>query len=126
MARSVEVRENDGDKIKRFVRDYWPLAVTIAGAAGIVGAAVWMTARYLRESKKRDQMYDKSLETVEKEIEGGTSQSAALLESGVYLGKISGNEGSQAASDLASSMEKGEEREAFGVLREIIEIDKKK
>ncbi len=126
MARRVEVRETDTDKVKRFVKDYWPLAVTIAGAAGVVGAAVWMTARYLRESKKRDRLYDKSLETVENEIESGTSQSAALLESGLYLGKISGEEGARAVTELAGGMEEGDEKEAFGVLREIIEIDKKK
>lgn len=125
MTRRVEVKENEVEKTRRFVKKYWPLAVGIAGAAGVVGAAVWLTARYLRESKKRDQLYDKALETVENEIESTTSQSAALLESGSYLGKISGEEGRRAISELAESSEKQEDKDAFEVLRDVIDIDQK-
>lgn len=126
MTRRVEVKETDVDKVKRFVRDYWPLAVTVAGAAGVVGAAVWMTARYLRESKKRDRLYDKALETVEKEVAATDSQSAVLLETGSYLGKISGEEGKQAIDDLGRNIETEKEKEAFAVLQEVIGMEKKK
>lgn len=126
MTKRVEAIENEPDKTKKFVKKYWPLAVAIAGAAGLVGAAVWLTARYLRESKKRDLLYDKALETVENEIEATSSQSAALLESGSYLGKISGDEGRKAITELANSTEDQEDKEAFEVLKDVIALEKKK
>lgn len=126
MTKRVEGTESEPDKTKKFVKKYWPAAIAIAGAAGLVGAAVWLTARYLRESKKRDELFDNALETVEDEVEATDSQATALLASGSYLGKISGEEGRQAVADLGRNTETQEEKEAFEVLKEVIDIGKKK
>jgi hypothetical protein len=125
MTRRVEVRENEIEKTKRFVKKNWPLAVAIAGAAGLAGAAVWLTARYLRESKKRDAKYDGALEVVENEVETTTSESAALLESGSYLGKISGEEGERAIDELAENTESLEGKDAFEVLKDVVRMGKR-
>lgn len=126
MARKVEVEVSGLDKTKKFIEKNWPLAVTIAGAAGLVGASIWLTARYLREKKKRDSLYDEALRTVEKEVEATSSELAVILETGSFLGQISGDEGKQAIDELAVNTDSEEGKEAFQVLKEVIETDKKK
>lgn len=126
MMRKVEVRYNEIEKTKLFVDKYWKTALLIAGAAGVVGAAVWMTARYLREKKQRDVLYDQALENVENEVESTSSEASVILNTGSYLGQISGDEGRQAIADLANSTENEDDKVAFQVLREVIDIEKKK
>ena len=98
----------------------------IAGGAGLVGAAVWLTARYLRESKKRSRLKELELLNVEREVEASSDQMAVLLETGTYLGDISGEDGKKALVELVESTDNDQAKEALEVLREVISVDGKK
>ena len=126
MSRKIEVEYNDLEKTKKFVEKNWRIALVIAGAAGAVGEAIWLTARYLREKRKRDINHESALRMIEDEVEASKGKTAVVLETGTYLGQIAGEEGEVAMSELSSQMEEGEAKEALEVLKSVITANRKK
>jgi len=126
MASKNETETGGTENTKSFIKNYWPKAMMIAGGAGLVGAAVWLTARYLRESKKRSRLKELELLNVEREVEASSDQMAVLLETGTYLGDISGEDGKKALVELVESTDNDQAKEALEVLREVISVDGKK
>ena len=122
MSKRVEIEARASEKVRKFVNKNWPVAVGIVGAAGVVGAAVWLTARYLRQKKRRDVLFDQGLEQIEYEVQNVSNEPAALLESGSYLGKLAGVEGAKAVDELANSAETEELKEALSVLKEVMSM----
>jgi len=114
MLRLNESEPNNTETTKAFIENNWSKALMLAGAAGMVGAAVWLTARYLRFSKKRT------------EVELGSDETSVILETGTYLGDISGEEGRKALIDLAKNMDDEQAIEALKTLREVLNVTKKK
>ncbi len=81
-----------------------------------------MTARYLREKKKRESEEEKALKLVEKEVEASSSPSTVLLETGTYLGEISGEDAKKALIELAKEMDDEQAKEALELLKNVIDI----
>ncbi|KKT72325.1 MAG: hypothetical protein UX02_C0009G0002 [Candidatus Moranbacteria bacterium GW2011_GWC1_45_18] len=126
MLRLNESEPNNTETTKAFIENNWSKALMLAGAAGMVGAAVWLTARYLRFSKKRTEIEDRNLRLVENEVELGSDETSVILETGTYLGDISGEEGRKALIDLAKNMDDEQAIEALKTLREVLNVTKKK
>ncbi len=114
-----------GEPTKKFIEKYWPTALAVAGAAGAIGGAIWLTARYLREKKNKTKAQDITLECIESEVEMSQSETVALLETGTYLGEVSGEEGKRALIELANQMDDEEAVQALELLKEVIKIGKK-
>ena len=126
MPKKMEVEQSTGEQTKKFIEKYWPTALAVAGAAGAIGGAIWLTARYLREKKNKSLAQDNTLKNIETEVEMTENEGVVLLETGTYLGDVSGEEGKKALMDLASQMDDDEAVQALELLREVIEIGKKK
>ncbi len=126
MPKKMEYEPGAGEKTKRFIEKYWPTALAVAGAAGAIGGAIWLTARYLREKKNKSEALDNTLKNIETEVEMSGNETVALLETGTYLGEVSGEEGKRALIELASQMDDEEAKEAFDLINEVIKIGKKK
>jgi len=110
-------------KTGEFIKKNWPIALVIAGSAGAIGAAVWLTARYLREKEKRNDLDDQALRLIESEVEVTSDPTVVLLETGTYLGQITGHEANQAALELAMISDDPEAKEAFSILGKVNMID---
>lgn len=119
---SSEKEGGGSEKTRKFIDTYWSKALIVAGAAGAIGAAVWLTARYLREKKKREAREDNALELVENEVGAGNAPSTVLLETGTYLGEVSGGEAKSALIELAREMDDTQAKEALELLRKVIDI----
>lgn len=83
--RSKEFGEQ-GEATREFVHKYWPLAVVATATA--VGAAVWLTARYLRSKKQREEHVEANLKQAQREATIPLDDTAMLLEVGAYLPTI--------------------------------------
>lgn len=111
-------------KTKEFLKKHWPIAV-VAGTT-IVGAAIWLTARYIRNKNKRSIAQDRELSLIEEEAVEGKDPSIILLETGSYLGKVAGDEAEQAARTLAEHIESEEVKETLITLSQITKQSKRK
>lgn len=112
-------RHNEGmssGKTKEFVRDHWPLALLATGT--VVGAAIWITARYLRKRKARDQEIDLGLAQAENEAII-TSPDVALLELGTFVTQLTGEEAVHAANELEEHLPDSEAQDAMATLGQI-------
>ncbi len=117
-----EKEGNSPEKTKKFIEKNWSTALLVAGAAGVIGATVWLTARYLREKKKREAKEEHALKLVEKEVEASSSPSIVLLETGTYLWEVSGEDAKKALIELAMEMDDDQAKEALELLHNVIEI----
>ena len=115
-----------GGKTKEFIKKNWPIALAVSGAAGVVGATVWLTARYLRNKKQREIQIDAVLKGVEDEIEATSDGTVAMLETGTYLGEIAGEEGLIATDELADQADDPETKAALKMLKEVIVQNKRR
>jgi len=125
----IEQKQETGEhsnKTREFVRKNWPVALVVAGAAGAIGAAVWMTARYLREKSIREAKEEHELLLIEKDVERMTDPTVIMLESGAYLGQLTGNEAKEAAAELAQYTEDEEAKDALNVLEQVTSFESKK
>ena len=113
------------EKVDDFVRRYWPVALAAVGVASTIGAAVWLTARYLRERKNCDERLDKALANLEEEALCSTDDSALLLESGTYLARVSGFDAVRAAQELASHVPDENGSEVIETLGGIADVELK-
>lgn len=119
MPKKESLETGEDRKAKDFVKKNWPLALAFAGAAGAVGAAVWLTARYLREKKKREALEDEALRLAEIEVEQMSDPTAVMLETGSYLGEVSGDEAVSAAEELSHNTDDPDARDALQVLKHV-------
>lgn len=125
MSRTVEIERSGSEKVARFVKKNWPIAVGIVGAAGVVGAAVWLTTKYLREKRNGDARYNQALKQIGEEVTSVMNEPAALLESGAYLGRVAGAEGAKAVEELAEGTETEECKDALMVLKDVMALSEK-
>ncbi len=120
--RKITVEE---DGFGEFVKKYWPIGLAVAGA-GAVGAAIWMTARYLRNKHIKETEMAKSLEMVEQEAMESLDPTATMLETGSYLGHVAGQEAADTAMKLAHSMPDDETRLIMETLGTVAQMEAKK
>ena len=111
------------DKTRDFVKKNWPIALVVTGT--VVGAAVWLTARYLRKKKEREITMDRNLEQVENEAATSQDPTVTILENGTLLGNIAGEEVISATIELEKHLEKTEEREVIKTLGQVASIEAK-
>lgn len=126
MSKELDQDGGSEEQTKKFTEKYWPTALAVAGAAGAIGAAIWLTARYLREKKTRHGNQEIALKNIESEVESTEDAAVVLLETGTYLGDVTGDEGRKALMDLASQMDDKQAIEALELLKEVIKSGKKK
>lgn len=118
-----EPQSESSDKTHEFVKKNWSIALVVTGT--VVGAAVWLTARYLRKKKERERSMDQNLEQIENEATTSQDPTVTLLEHGTYLGSVAGEEVNDATKELEKHLEKTEEREAIKTLGQIASIESK-
>ncbi len=123
MGKEIENSGETSKKTAEFIKKNWPAALLIAGTA--VGAAIWLTSRYLRNKKTREKEIELKLEQVENETRDGIDPTVTMLEHGSYLGRIAGDEVKQATEEIAMHIEKPEEKEIFKTLGEVAQIESK-
>lgn len=115
-AESPKEDQESSKRIKEFLEEYWPLALTVAGAVGAVGAAVWLTARYLRQKNHHDKDKNAALQLAEIEVETSQDPTAVILETGAYLGQVAGKEAGEAAAELSNHVNDPDTKIALQVL----------
>ena len=115
--------EGQSPKTKEFIKKNWPVALAIAGAAGAIGASVWLTARFLREKKEREEKVDTALKLIEREVEEMSDPTAIILETGSYLSRVGGRETVEAAEELARNVDDPEAKNALEVLGNVSSIE---
>lgn len=125
MAKRIEgePQSESADKTREFVKKNWPIALVVTGT--VVGAAVWLTARYLRKKKEREMSMDRNLEQIENEATTSQDPTVTLLENGTFLGSVAGEEVNDATIELEKHLENTEEREAIKTLGQIASIETK-
>lgn len=122
--RPEELGKLETEHTSIFVKNNWPLALVITGTA--VGAAIWLTARYLRKRKERDQQVDRNLEQIELEAGLNIHPNVMLLEGGSLLAHIAGDEVAEVTSELGIHIEHEAGREAIQTLGRIAANDTRK
>lgn len=123
MSKEIKKSGEASDKTAEFIKKNWPAALLVAGTA--VGAAIWLTSRYLRNKKTRAREIELKMEQVESETKDLSDPTVAMLEHGSYLGRIAGEEVKEAADEIASHIEKPEEKEIFKTLGEVAQLEAK-
>lgn len=111
------------DKTRDFVKKNWPLALVVTGT--VVGAAVWLTARYLRKKREREKSVDNNLEQIENEAITGQDPTVTLLENGAFLANIAGEEVKDATTELQKHVDSVEGKEVISTLGQIASIEAK-
>jgi predicted RND superfamily exporter protein len=109
---------------REFVKKNWPYALIIGGT--VVGAAIWITARYLKEKKPKTSEAYINLKQVEDEVEASRDKTAVLLETGSHLGKIAGDDLEEATKDLKAHIQDMSAHEILDVLRDLSRIEANK
>lgn len=125
MSKRIEGAPNteSPDKTSEFVKKNWPVALVITGT--VVGAAIWLTARYLRKKKERDASMDRNLKQIENEATTSQDPTVTMLENGTLLGSIVGDEAAKAAEELEKHIENPEQKEVFETLGHVASIEAK-
>lgn len=104
---------------KKFLEKYTPTLVTIIGTATFMGGIIWLTARYLRESKKRDTETDNALAQIENEASSSNNEATVFLETGSYLSKVGGDELIDVTEELCQSSDDPEINAAFELVYDL-------
>lgn len=106
---------------KEFVKKNWPYALVIGGT--LAGAAVWITARYLKQRKSRESEAYINLDQIEQEVQSSTDKAAVILETGSQLEKVAGNELEIAVRELKEHIHDMDAQEIFEVLSNLARIE---
>lgn len=118
----MEREEKHPNKTQDFVKKYWP----VIAVAGAVGAAIWLTARYIKEKKHKDSDEFKALGQIEEEALASTDETSAILETGTQLTKIAGQEVVSAAKELSEHLDDPKAKSTLEVLDNIASMQKNK
>lgn len=122
-----EIMLERGPNLQNDARDFlkinWPVALAVAGGAGAMGAVVWLTARYLRGRRDRDELEDAALALAENEIAHNEDSTSSMLETGSFLGHIVGAEATVAASELANASDDAKMREMLDTLGRVVTME---
>lgn len=109
--RKEKVNEEGGPK--EFLAKHWPAILT---AAGVAGAAIYLTARYLLEKKAKSEEDRRELTILAEDGLRTKDDAIAFLEGGESLARtVGGEEASRAASELADHVEDSELAEGLRV-----------
>jgi hypothetical protein len=114
-----ERNKDKSQNISEFIKNNWPKAMALAGAAGLVGAVIWLTARFLREEKSRDDIQEKALIQAEIEAQSYSDATAMMLETGSFLGEAVGEDAGRAAQELADQIDDKQIKEALETLSSV-------
>lgn len=109
---------DESSQIKLFLDKYSPTLITIMGAATFLGGVIWLTARYLRESKKRDVETDSALAQIEDEAVSSTDETTVFLETGSYLSRVGGDELIDATEKLCQNTDDPELNQALSLVHD--------
>lgn len=105
---------------KEFVEKYWP---AIAVGATVVGATVWLVARYIKEKKSRNRDEVEVLTQLEHEALSTLDETSILLETGAQLTKIAGDEIAAASGDLSPHLDNDKAKSTLEVLNNFAEMN---
>jgi len=117
-------KQEQSSDTRIFVENNWPMALAVAGDSGSIGAAIWLTARFLRENNNWEDNRDEELELVEIEVSLPRDRTIVVLETGMYLRKIAGKEAGEAVELLAEQSEITEASEALKMLSHVVSFEK--
>lgn len=123
VSKETKEQSETSDKTAEFIKKNWPAALLVAGTA--VGAAIWLTSKYLRNKKAREREIELKMEQVENETMSQSDPTVAMLEHGSYLGRIAGDEVQKATEEIVLHIENPDEKEIFKTLGEVAQIETK-
>ena len=124
MTEILTARQEQSSNARDFIENNWPMAQAAAGDSGSIGAAIWLTARYLRENNNWEDNRDEELELVEIEVSVPRDRTIIVLEAGMYLRKIAGIEAEMAVELLAEQSEITEASEALEMLGYVVGLER--
>lgn len=118
-----EHKKEAASHVSEFVKKNWPAAVFFTGT--VVGAAIWITSRYLRHKKERANEVERNLKQIESEAETSLYPVETMLELGGHLAKTMGDEAAVAAEELKDHVTDEEGKKALDLLKEVAKMEAK-
>lgn len=124
MTEILTARQEQSSDTRDFINNNWPMAQAAAGDSGSIGAAIWLTARYLRENYTWEAIQEQELELVESEVTFTTDPTIVVLETGLYLRQIAGKRTEAIIKLLTEQSEIVEASESLEMLGHIVGIER--
>lgn len=115
-------KKKSQESTREFVKKHWPKLI-VAGT--VVGATVWLVARFIKQRKISNSSEYIALSELENEALSSTDETSILLETGEHLTQIVTSEIKEATEELSTHIENEKGKSALSVLSEMAKIQDK-
>ena len=116
-------KKDSQNKTSEFVKKHWP---TLVVAGTVVGATVWLVARFIKQKRNSNSSEYIALSELENEALSTTDETSILLETGTHLTKIAGNEIKEVTEELSQHITDEKGKSALDVLNGMVKNQSKK
>lgn len=104
-------------KTSEFVKKNWQ---TLVVAGTVVGATVWLVARFIKQRKNSNSPEYIALSELENEALSSSDETSILLETGTHLTKIVGDEIIDATEELSQHIDNEKGKSTLDVLNGMV------